>query len=77
MKNNNIANNSMSTKAREKINTNSDSLELKKNFDACLTKFKTIKFCVMKLATSHILQLTTKIFTNERSYMLCLQKRNI
>jgi hypothetical protein len=36
----------------KKISTNLESSELKDNFDVCLTKYKTINFCLIKLATS-------------------------
>ena len=48
MKNNKIANNSTTTEAGEKLSTD---LEFQKFFDACLTKFRKIKFYLIKLAT--------------------------
>jgi hypothetical protein len=43
IKNHKIANNSTTSKAREKISTDLESLEFQKLIDACLTKFKNIK----------------------------------
>jgi hypothetical protein len=40
VKNHKVANNSATTKAREKISTYLESVEFYKFFDACLTKFK-------------------------------------
>jgi hypothetical protein len=43
--------NSATPKAREKITTDLESLEFQKFFGVYLTKFKTIKFNLIKLAT--------------------------
>ncbi len=51
MKNHKIANNSTTAKAREKISTDLEFLEIKKKFDMCLTKFKTYPILLNK---SHI-----------------------
>jgi len=50
VKNHKIANNSATTKAREKISTDLESFELKKFFDACLTKIKNNQILLNKLA---------------------------
>ncbi len=51
MKNHKISNKPTATEAREKISTHLKSLEFQKKFDIRLTKFKTIKFYLIKLAT--------------------------
>jgi hypothetical protein len=48
IKNNKIARNSTTTKAREKISTDLESPEF---FEVCLTNLETIKFYFIKLAT--------------------------
>ena len=45
-----MANNSATTKAREKISTDLESFELKKFFDAYLTKIKNNQILLNKLA---------------------------
>jgi hypothetical protein len=49
VKNHKIAKNSTTAKAREKIIIGI--LRILDIFDVCLTKFKTTKFCLFKLAT--------------------------
>ncbi len=51
VKNYNIANNSATTEAREKISAYSESLEFQKFFDVCLTKFENYQIYLIKLAT--------------------------
>ncbi len=46
-----IAKNSTTTKAREKISTDLESLEFQKYFDVCLMKFKNNQILLIKLAT--------------------------
>jgi hypothetical protein len=58
VKNHRIADNSTTTKAREKIRTDLESLEF---FDVCLTKFKNNQILPNKI--SHISLLTTKLFS--------------
>jgi hypothetical protein len=58
VKNNKIAKNSTTTKAREKISTDLESLESYKIFDVCLTKFKNNQILINKI--SHRFILTTK-----------------
>jgi hypothetical protein len=55
-----IAKNFTTTKAREKISTDLESLEFKKNFDACLTNFKNYHILLNKITQSF--QLTTNLF---------------
>ncbi len=50
MKSNKAGNNSTTTEAWEKLCTNLESLEFKKNFDVGLTEFTTIKFYLIKLS---------------------------
>jgi hypothetical protein len=61
VKNHKIANNSTATKAREKFSTDLESLEFKKKFDACLTKFKHNKILLNKI--NRIFLPTAKLFT--------------
>jgi hypothetical protein len=52
-----IANNSTNTKAREKISTYLESLEFRKYFDICLTKFRNNQ--IFRTKISHRILLTT------------------
>ncbi len=63
VKNHKIANNSTTTKAREKISTDLESLEFEKFFDACFTKLENYPILPNKI--SHRFLLTTKL--GERS----------
>jgi hypothetical protein len=58
VKNNKIAKHSTTTKAKEKISTDLESLEF---FDVCLTKFENNQILLNKI--SHVFLLTTKLFT--------------
>jgi hypothetical protein len=51
VKNHKIANNLITTKAKEKISTDLESFEFLNFFDVCWIRFKTIKFYLIKLAT--------------------------
>jgi hypothetical protein len=51
VKSHKIADNSTTTKAREKISTDLESAEFWNFFDMCCTKLETIKFYLAKLAT--------------------------
>jgi hypothetical protein len=57
-KNHQIANNSATTEAREKISTDLESLEF---FDVCLAKFKCNKILLNKI--SHRFLVTSKLFS--------------
>jgi hypothetical protein len=59
-KNHKIDKNSTTTKAREKISTDLESLEFQKFFDVCLTKFKNNLILLYKIG--HRFLLTTKLF---------------
>jgi hypothetical protein len=61
VKNHKIANNSATIKAREKISAYLESLEFKKNFDACLAKFENYQIILNKI--SHRFLVTTKLFS--------------
>jgi hypothetical protein len=61
VKNPEIADNSTTTKAREKISTDLESLQFWKNFDVCLTKFKNNKILLNKII--HRFLLTTEQYT--------------
>jgi hypothetical protein len=61
VKNNKIAKNSTTTKAREKIITDLESLEFYKFFDVCFTKVKNNQILLNKI--SHKFLQTTKLFT--------------
>ncbi len=65
VKNHKIANNSATTEAREKIRTYLESLELKKLFDACLTKFENYQISLNKI--SHTFLMTTKLSSGWKS----------
>jgi hypothetical protein len=56
-----IANNSATTEAREKISTYLKSLEFKKNFGLCLTKFENCQILLNKIC--HRFLATTKLFS--------------
>ena len=56
VKNHNNAKNSTTTKAREKISTDLESLEFEKNFDVCLTKFKNNQILLNKITHRSYLQ---------------------
>jgi hypothetical protein len=60
VKNHKIAQNSTTTKAREKTSTDLESLEFYKFFDVCLTKFKNNKILLNKVSNRFLL--TTKLF---------------
>ncbi len=60
VKNHTIGNNSTTTKAREKISTDLESLEIQKFFDVCLTKFENNLLLLNKIGQRFIL--TTKLF---------------
>ncbi len=51
MKNHKTAKTQQPLKLKKKISTDLESLEFKKHFDACLTKFKSNKILLIKLAT--------------------------
>ncbi len=65
MKNHKIANNSATTEARVKINTNLESLGFYKTFYVCLTKLKNNQILLNKI--SHRLLMTTKPLLGERA----------
>jgi hypothetical protein len=58
LKNHKIASNSATTKAREKISTYLESLELNKFFDVCLSKFENYKYLLNSIC--HRFLVTTK-----------------
>ncbi len=70
VKNPKIAKNSTTTKAREKISTDLESLEVKKFFDECLTTFKSDLIWLNTI--SHRSLLTTKLFIGELSSLISL-----
>jgi hypothetical protein len=57
MENHKTANNSATTKAQENICADKESQKIRKNFDACLTKFKNNHSLLNKV--SHRLVVTT------------------
>jgi hypothetical protein len=61
VKNHKIANNSATTKAREKISTYLEFLEVENFFDVCWTKFKNNQILLNKI--SHRFLVTTKLFS--------------
>jgi hypothetical protein len=61
VKNKKIGKNSTTTKAREKISTDFESLEFSNVFYVCLTKFKNKKKLLHNI--THRFLLTTKLFT--------------
>jgi hypothetical protein len=61
IKNHKIANNSTTTKAREKLSTDLEDFRVLEFFDVCLTKFKNNKILLNKI--SHRFLWTTKLFT--------------
>ncbi len=61
VKNHKIAKNETTTKAREKISTDLESLKFEKFFEVCLTKFKNNQILLHKII--HRFMLTTKLFT--------------
>ncbi len=61
MKNHKIVNNSGTTEAREEISTDLESLELVKNVDICVTKFKKNQILSSKICHGNLV--TTYLFT--------------
>jgi hypothetical protein len=57
VKNHKIADNAATTEAREKISTYLESVEFKKNFDPCLTKFE--NYQILPNHISHRFLVTT------------------
>ncbi len=72
MKGSNFANNSATTETREGIGTDLESLELKKIFDVCLTKFENYQFIHIKI--SHIFLVTTKVFSGRKILIVAVSK---
>jgi hypothetical protein len=65
LKSHKIANNSATTKAREKISADLDSEQFEKFFDIGLTKFETYQILFNK--NSHRFPMTTKLYTGRKS----------
>jgi hypothetical protein len=61
LKNHKLAKNSTTTKAKEKISTDLESLEVSNFFDVCLNKFKNNQILFHKLILRFLL--TRKLFT--------------
>ena len=61
VKNHRIANHSASAEAGEKVSTYLESLEFKKCFDVCLTKFKSNQILLNEI--SHRFLVKTKLFS--------------
>ncbi len=61
MKTHKIANNSATTEDREKISTDKESLEFKKFFDVCSTKFE--NYQILRDRISHGFIVTTNQFS--------------
>ncbi len=62
VKNHKIANNRATAEAREKISTDTESLEFKKQIDVSLTKFENYQFLLNKI--SHRFLVTTKLISS-------------
>jgi hypothetical protein len=61
VKNHQIADNSATTEAKEKISTYLESLVFERIFDACLTKFENYQILLNKISPRFLV--TTKLFS--------------